>query len=530
MKMRSFNLVLLFLLGSLPGLAEEGGDFDSARLTQLVRNEAASKIHWDSQKHFHVFPSPALKIEVHAWANLIEERPGVFLRILNKLSKEDLRALTTDDLSRRNDWLDVFSIAIKEEVQARWSPLYERYPFNRSQLWSLAKTKLRNLYSQKPSEDGLGVSLFRKADAESLDFVLGCVDEAPSISGPWQDGEPLSFGGLHFVEFKFDSDKKGQDAQASLKCGSRNFQLTAASLQDWPTPIPESVPWIPREEGSKEISVLATIGLTNHVSTGMLTATQLYLRLIKGYKLISEEDVHLKEALAEGLKKADLFLPAIIMADANHFRFGLASARATRLIFEKSISPRTIRLEILLPPNDKRESDKSLILTQTDLADFLKVRSTLPVIIDLSCFSQKYLMDWLAVFSLSRIRRDSSVQEFQSPSIITSERGHAGESSFQIILVMDQILGAIDRLATDVSWREIEEYLDGAGGLTRYWNFFSRLVESRNDWESSSFQASRLGSPPFDYVQNFKKWSSIQLTTNGDIKRVYLPQLLGASN
>jgi len=514
----------VFGRGSL--LAQDESEFNVARLRKLLASESASEIHWDSARHFHTFPSPALKVEVHAWANLIDTRPGVFLRILEELSPQELKTLITDDLSRRNDWLDVLSIAIKEEVQARWAPAFERYPFNRSQLWSLAKTRLRNLYSQKEATDDFGFALFRHSGATNLDFVVGCVDSEPTVSGVWDAAEKVGFAGLQFVEFKFAGEEAKLQEQAALTCGSRAVRVQTVNLHDWPTPIPESVPWIPREESSSEIYALASIGLTNHVSKSMLQATQFYLRWFRDYRLVLEEEVMLREALAKGLGKVDLFMPAIIMADANHFRFGLASERGTRLVFEKIKSPKKIRLEILLPPKDDRKGDKSLILDQEDMASFLKARSSLPVVMDLACFSQKYMLDWLAVFSKSRKAHDATQKDFQSPSIITSGRGHRGESSFQIILIMDQVLGALDRMAAGNSWSDIDSYLNGAAGMTRYWNFLTRLWQSQEDWESSSLQPVILGQPPFDQIQDFKKWQAIEIHEQNGKVRLFMPQLL----
>lgn len=504
--------------------------FDAARLRNLLGDESASSIYWDSARHFHTFPSPALKIEVHAWANLIHERPGAFLRIVDELSEGELRSLTADDLSRRNDWLDVLSIALKEEVQARWVPGFENYPYNRSQLWSLAKTRLRNLYSGKVSADDFGLSLFRRSSGESLDLVVGCVDAEPKISDFWEGSERFDFGGLHFVEFKFEGREGSKDVTANLDCAGKHFSLKTASLAEWPTPIPESVPWVPRNENASEISVVSAVGLTNRVSPSMLKATQFYLQWFRSYKLISEEEVLLRDALANGLKNADLFLPAIIMADANHFRFGLASDRATRLVFEKVKAGKKIRLEILLPPQDDKDGDQSLILNQAAVAGFLKERESLPVIMDLSCFSQKYMLDWLAVFSRSRWLRDPTIKEFQAPNIVTSGRGHRGESSWQIILIMDQVLGALDRMAEGQSWEVIQASLNGSSGITRYWNFLTRLWQKREVWESSSFQPVILGEPPFDQVQDFKNWKAIEIEIPSAEERIFMPQLLRGTN
>lgn len=534
--MRVVILYLVFVFGGCGLKADdrsslESETFDANRLRRLLLDPASQKIYWDSSKHFHRFPGVALQIETNTWLSLIDERPGDFLRVIGQLSDAEKRQLTQEDLFRRNDWLDIFSVALKEEVQARWLPKFEQFPFNRSQLWSLAKSRLRALYSQNFSEAGFELSLFRKSDPESLDFVAACVGDVPNLLGPWKSGDQISFADIHFVEFKWDRDGEAfQNETGDLKCGAKRFRVSALSLRDWPSPIPESVPWIPRDENSDRLTVFSTIGLTNQVSSTMLNATQFYLRWFRGYKLISEEEVQLLEALAEGLNSADLFLPAIIVADANNFRFGLSSARALKLVFEKLVSDKKVRLEILLPPLEDQPGDKQFVLNQSEMAELLKGRETLPVIMDMACFSQKYVLDWLAVFSLSRRLRDSTATEFQSPSIVASSLGHPGESSFQIILIMDQVLGAVDRFAQNESWENVRGTLDGSSGLTRYWNFFSRLWQSRSDWESSSFKPVVLGTPPLDRIQNFKNWSSIQVDGGGDRERIYLPQLLSSSN
>lgn len=495
----------------------------------------AEKVRWDSRLHRHHLPNPEFQKRLDLMIELINQKPELYQDALMQLSPEERKEWTTDSLSTREDWVDILSVAIKERLQQLWaSPLID-YPYARSNLWSLSKSRLRQIYGQQTFESTTGINIFRKSDPASTDFVLACAGAQPlQLSNTLSEGARLKFAGIVAQEYRWESDAK---TSAEFECEGRKFVITRESLSGHARPVFRDDFFFTDSFRRAELRALASIGLTDRTDPWMLRGARWFMEYRAGFDLISEEQVAWRESLLKELARSEILVPLINMPDANSFDFSAKAESATRLVFRKRIDNAAsasghvdLIFTIFLPPTKTPEAQaQSVRLSQEELARQWSQLSAPPTVLDLACFSQKYQADWLAVILESRRLRNSRQDSESLPPIITSARGHPGENLAQVLFVLDQILDVLQKMASGARPAQVIERLSGPGQLASWMH----RLQNPGAWMNNRLPPNpHLYSPvssldaSLEPLSQWKEWSLIRVQESGKPDKMFTPRLI----
>jgi hypothetical protein len=199
----------------------------------------------------------------------------------------------------------------------------------------------------------------------------------------------------------------------------------------------------------------------------------LYIRARGGYEFRLKENVDLHEALSTSISKADLLFLTVNLPDGNHFELSNKARMGQRLSFQRRTNTRTIDFDVLLPPirpstpSKSQDNENGVRFSFQEMADLIRSRSEPFQLIDLTCFSQKHIKDWLSAADDSR----------HASLIIGSERGQQAEGTLDVVPQVDLMLKMMNLLADERQNEALQTLKEGVG--------FFRMIERWTGLKSS---------------------------------------------
>ncbi len=443
------------------------------------------------------------------------ENPEKFLNLVEELSQEERAFLAMDSLNSRTDWIDLLSVELKLRLQKQWKNTFST-PFNHSELWSLAKYRLKKIF-QPALELSTGVSVFREPGMESTKAVIACADGKSKIS------KARLIQKMKVAEIHFDFVDLKKLKSAPWKCGSRNLEITQRTFD-----LPKNWKWHPtsfKPQDPQVLRVFASLGLVESIPKLMKEATLAYFRLQGNYELIHERGVHLRSEIEAHLKTTDVFMPLIDLPNqGNQFGFFNPAESGLLLELEKTLeTPRgqaKILMTILLPPLKSKESreklknEKGTSFNQKQLAEIFAARGSPLVLVDLACFSKNFIKDWAPPFLLNKSHSDNKL-----PVIIGSKRGQRGEGVADILPQVEIILYALDQWVETQSFEIFKSSLDDGNPSIRHFNEILSYFEwmGMNPLEDS-FQPVWSHDPPYSQLWTARNRSVIEIREDSQLK------------
>jgi len=420
---------------------------------------STSGVQWDSRIHQHVYYDTLLQLVVQQVITKLIEHPDEFENDLKTLKKEERFRLVEDSGNSRIDLIDLLSVELKLRLQSQWKEHFT-IPFHHSELWSLAKYRLKMLI-QPTLNLSTGVSFFKAPGMAATQGVLGCaLGPFVQIAGHRDPRKVLKVAGISFSPLTF---KKGDKILGS--CGDRKLRL---QRKDSDRSLTKSVTQVPMPtKSSGLLRVVSVLGLNETTSPKMKKGVEGFLKWWRGYKWISERNVELSAEIRSLLNDADVFMPLIdIPNEGNSFIFFGEATRGLRLDFRRPVGDRNIWLSILIPPVEKSGARTGVRFTQEALQSLSQTRQNPLVLIDLACFSNVFMKDWIP-----------ALQNAQGNLFIASKRGQRGERISDLLPQIDTLLHAIDQYAIDLNPESLAVALDRGSPLVRRWHEAVSLLD-----------------------------------------------------
>lgn len=505
------TLIVLNLVSQAPPLEETLSDFSK------------QQIRWNSERHQHDYSDPKYKSRVQELLLLLRKHPQEFLSQVDRLSPAQRKRLSEDDPNNREEPIDVLAAELKFLLQEYWQEnIGASYPYIKSELWSLAKYRLKKIFRPQVELDS-GLSVFRHQAPSKPRLILACArqKEPNRIKdlGSWKALNSYEFAGIDLELFQ-------ADAAESLSWSCGKLQKLSWKQHELPLESPKKELTVLPGQAEQKLQALVLIGLIQSLSSETLKWTKRYLVWKAGYELISEEKLKLEEALGNELLQAHWFINLIDLPHANRFQWSEGSADYQLLRFEKKIGKKPVQLNVLLPPTHSQFENKGPVAwTREQLASVIAERESPIAVLDLACFSNKTQQHWISAFEKAAVLQSRS--SFELPLIISSRRGQKAERLREIVLAMDLVLETIEEIAEMAPRTRVVQRLREGSFLQKLWYFFrnpfSWMAEERPRSPNFFRPSSSFSSPEIDYLEAWESYHDVWVETANEEPAVYPP-------
>jgi hypothetical protein len=237
-----------------------------------------------------------------------------------------------------------------------------------------------------------------------------------------------------------------------FSCGEKRFEIKEKPIAAGKIELPDT------PEPKNNLKAVAALSLTSEMTTEMLDAGMVYLRLLGFTHFKVEETDELKKVFLEEAAKSDVIVPI-----GHSFSFGsikIGTDRGTVVTARKTVGKSTVELTTLFPPADGGLS-QDVYINAKDMGEILAGSDEHKTVFTMSCSSASSIDAWM----LSYFKAKQDGMNVKAPFVFASNDGFETSNPFAILSHLDAPIYLLDNIAKGKPYEEI--YLGLEKGFRR---------------------------------------------------------------
>lgn len=442
----------------LPPLANVDVYFSNEELSKALQAipTKPTGVSYNAHKERFVYTNKELEWNILIIANRIGSNFYSFRQIFAQLPMHKQRVFT-QNLQSSEPWTKTQPFDLIQGMMAtlanrevNLASLFLEQGIHRTILTKQIQKGLYNLFGMNPTNDVRAsaipdIQTLQGSKPRQGEYLLVCNNDEVSL-GFISDLKSLTLNiGLSGFT-KFNSDKLVGRTEAKISCGFEDYSLYWSHQSKSKTlPMPSRLNLLEATKG-RPIEALVTFALTDETDLKSIGKLKQFMKY-RGYKLVQEQDNiatedHFKSEFIEN----DIYIPVSHSMDVNNFDIG--TSRSLKLVFEKKVDSKKVRLTALFPR--KALEPKFVRLKVATLSELLKerrgIRPQSAFILNASCNADLTIYTWSRAFH-GAIKGSDFTSVKDTPHVMASTNSFPTSSWVDLLSNFSYPLNAIDLLA-----------------------------------------------------------------------------------